>query len=77
MSYYRVKYRLDDYKTPHCRYYHALNKETALDMFEETRHRCLAHLPAAILDVSLVEEKNDNIVSAEGDDTNCCNNNCQ
>ena len=77
MSCYKIKYRLEDYETPHYRYYHALTKETALDMFEETRNRCLAHLPADILDVSLVEEKNNNIVSVESDDTSCCNNNCQ
>ena len=36
MSLFKIKYQIKSDKKPHHRYYHALNKTTALDMFNES-----------------------------------------
>lgn len=75
MSYYRVKYNIDSFKSPHTRYYHARNAETALSMFEETRTHELEGYSTSVIDVSPVRESNDSVISCESNE--CCNNDCQ
>jgi hypothetical protein len=36
MSLFKIKYKIKSDRKSHCRFYHALNKTTALDMFTET-----------------------------------------
>jgi len=36
MSVYKIKYKLKEGEETHCRYYRALTKQTAQEMFEET-----------------------------------------
>jgi len=75
MSYYKVKYNIDTFQTPHCRYYHAANKDTALSMFEEALNYELVGYNTEVLDVTVVREEKNKIV--ECTDNNCCNNNGQ
>ena len=36
MSVYKIEYELEDKKEKHCRFYNALNRQTAEEMFKET-----------------------------------------
>lgn len=75
MSYYRVKYNIDTFQSPHYRYYHAANSATALNMFEEATEQELVGYDTSVLAVSEVRELADTIV--ECGDSECCQNDCQ
>ena len=59
---YKVVYKVEEYETPHYRYYTALNEQTARDMFTAT---CEESLVGANVDVLEVVEIKD-------PDTECC-----
>ena len=75
MSYYRIKYNIDTFKSPHYRFYHAQNAETAINMFEETKEQELIGYNTSVIDVVAVVEANDCIAVCR--DEECCNNDCQ
>ena len=75
MSYYKVQYNIDTFKSPHCRYYHAKNASTALNMFEETQTHELKGYETKVLTVKEVQEKDGKLVECV--DNKCCNSNCQ
>tara|TARA_Y100000590_G_scaffold143436_2_gene164760 strand:+ start:40040 stop:40234 length:195 start_codon:yes stop_codon:yes gene_type:complete len=59
MSLFLVKYELDGDKSPHKRYYHALDKQTARAMFNETcRSGSLTGCTAKVLEINIAREKN-------------------
>ena len=61
MSYYKVKYRIDDYSTPHYRFYNAVNPSTATEMFNETCEESLVGSQVEVLDVIQVQEKDNSV----------------
>ena len=67
MSYYKVKYKIDDYDTPHYRFYNAVNSETATAMFNETAETSLAGNEVEVLDVVAVQEKDSDVCECSCD----------
>jgi len=57
MSLYQIKYKIKSDKEPHRRFYHALDKDTAISMFKETV-RC-GSLSGEKPEVVSVEKKNE------------------
>lgn len=53
MAHYKVVYKVDDYATPHSRFYTALNESTARSMFTAT---CEESLIGSSTEVLKVEE---------------------
>jgi hypothetical protein len=53
---YAVTYVIESNSETHVRYYHALNKRTALEMFKATCEETLAGERASVLKVSKVKE---------------------
>ena len=76
MSYYKVKYKIDTYNTPHYRFYTATTPDIAQQMFTSTCETTLGGSDIQLIDVVEVIEKDSDIVGVSGDcDTgNCCNN---
>lgn len=56
MAYYKVVYKVDDYKTPHSRFYTALNESTARSMFNATCEESLIGSKTKIINVEEIKD---------------------
>lgn len=72
MAHYKVVYQIDDYKTPHSRFYTALNETTALSMFKATCEESLIGSDTKVLQVKEIRETGSDL--SESDD--CCDTSC-
>ena len=74
MSYYKVKYKIDTYTTPHYRFYTATSADIAQQMFTSTCETTLEGSDVELMDVVEVVEKDSTIVDTCCGEGNCCNN---
>ena len=59
MAHYKVVYKVDDYQTPHSRFYTALNESTAKSMFRATCEESLVGSSTEILKVEEIKSSSD------------------
>lgn len=71
MSYYKVVYKVDSYDTPHSRFYHAENTDTARDMFTETCETTLQGSCVDVLKIVQIQEQDDDLHECGCGDPGC------
>ena len=72
MSHYKVTYKVEDFTTPHYRFYSAVDASTATEMFKETCQETLCGYDVELMSVSQVLEQDDDIHDCGCDASNCC-----
>ena len=66
MAHYKVVYKIDDYETPHSRFYTALNESTARSMFNATCEESLCGSKTKIINIEEIKDPD-----AESCDVKC------
>lgn len=66
MAHYKVVYKIDEFKTPHSRFYTAIDESTARLMFKATCEESLVGSNTKILEVSELKDP----------DSDCCDSGC-